>query len=393
MKKILVVVSDMNLGGVTTSVINFCNELQNRGNIVHFLNMGKANSEAEAKINTEVKRLRLVGLAAKWNLGMETIRNTSGLRKLEVLPLALVKKMTNHSEKWLNIVFRNYCIEEQYDVAVAFRQCAPCYYFVLNCVKSAVKLGFIHGNLKTMGNVSSFDSYFERFDSIACVSKACRDGFRERYPQIREKFAYVYNMFPVEDIKKTASEPCPISIDKDKFNIVTVSRVENASKGIERIPVICELLKKKGYSFRWYVLGDGPDYELDKQDAHERGLDDILVFYGASDNPHCIVKNCDLSVLPTKGEAYSMTVIESMIIGTPIVVSRYDGVEEAVLDGINGLIAEQSAESLEKKVSLCMEEGNNILKSIRENLRRQIYNNDIAYNQFIDILNELSKGN
>ena len=175
MKKILVVVSDMNLGGVTTSVINFCNELQNRGNIVHFLNMGKANSEAEVKINPDVKRISLEGLAAKWNLGMETIRDTSVWRKLGLLPLALVKKMTNHSEKWLNIVFRNYCIEEQYDVAVAFRQCAPCYYFVLNCVKSAVKLGFIHGNLKTMGNVSSFDSYFERFDSIACVSKACRD--------------------------------------------------------------------------------------------------------------------------------------------------------------------------------------------------------------------------
>lgn len=390
MKKILVVVSDMNLGGVTTSVINFCNELQNRGNIVHFLNMGKANSEAEAKINTEVKRLSLVGLAAKWNLGMETIRNTSVWRKLGLLPLALVKKMTNHSEKWLNIVFRNYCIEEQYDVAVAFRQCATCYYFVLNCVKSSVKLGFIHGNLKTMGNVSSFDSYFKRFDRIACVSKACRDGFRERYPQIREKFAYVYNMFPVEDIKKMASEPCPISIDKDKFNIVTVSRVENASKGIERIPVICELLKKKGYSFRWYVLGDGPDYELDKQDAHERGLDDILVFYGASDNPHCIVKNCDLSVLPTKGEAYSMTVIESMIIGTPIVVSQYDGVEEAVINGENGLVAEQSIDSLYELIANCIENQSLLQSKMHKQLKSQRFNNYIAYRQFLECVKKRS---
>ena len=66
--------------------------------------------------------------------------------------------------------------------------------------------------------------------------------------------------------------------------------------------------------------------------------------------------------------------------------------EEAVSDGINGLIAEQNAESLEKKVSLCMDKGNNTLKSIRENLRQHIYNNDIAYEQFKTMINQCNIG-
>lgn len=382
MKKVLVVVPDMNLGGVTTAVINFCNELHKRGNTVAFLNMGKENPEAENKIHGSVRRLRLTGMASNWQLGIQDVKSAPLLKKAKLTPLAILKKLTNHSEKWLNIVFKNGCIEEEYDAAIAFRQCAPCYYFVLNCTKAKKKAAFIHGNLKSMGNVSSFEAYFGRFDSVACVSKACADGFREKYPQIQDKFSYVYNMFPVEDIKNMADAPCPISVDKAKFNIVTVSRVENASKGTERIPVICEKLKEKGYHFCWYVLGDGPDYALDKQEAHERGLDDVLLFCGAIDNPHCVVKKCDLSVLPTKGEAYSMTVIESMIVGTPIVVSRYDGVEEAVSDGIIGLIAEQSAESIGEKVALCMEKSNNVLNTMRENLRQQAFHNDKAYEQF-----------
>lgn len=59
---------------------------------------------------------------------------------------------------------------------------------------------------------------------------------------------------------------------------------------------------------------------------------EYLVYCNAVKNPHAIVAKCNLSVLPTRGEAYSMTVIESQILGVPIVVSAYDGVEEAVAE-------------------------------------------------------------
>jgi len=37
--KILVVAPDTNVGGITTSAVNFCNELSKRGNDVYFLDM------------------------------------------------------------------------------------------------------------------------------------------------------------------------------------------------------------------------------------------------------------------------------------------------------------------------------------------------------------------
>ena len=59
MKKILVVVTDLNLGGVTTSVINFCNELSSRGESVHFLNMGMNDDAVISQMNPSIKHLRL----------------------------------------------------------------------------------------------------------------------------------------------------------------------------------------------------------------------------------------------------------------------------------------------------------------------------------------------
>lgn len=385
MRKILVVVPDMNLGGVTSSVINFCNELDKKGNIVHFLNMGKENPEAENKIHRNIIRLHLVGIASKWQLGIDDFKNISALKKAKLIPMAIIKKLTNHTEKWMNIVFHDHCIENEYDVAVAFRQCAPCYYFVLNCISAKKKIAFIHGNCKDLGDISSFDHYFSQYDYIACVSKACCEGFKKQYQKIKDKFTYVYNMFSVDEIKKNAKTKCPVQMSDDVFNIITISRIENATKGIDRIPIICKNLKDKNMKFHWYIVGDGPDLKYDEDLSKQFNTEDVLSYCGAMSNPHSMVRCADLSVLPTLGEAYSMTIIESLIVGIPIVVTCYEGVEEAVKDGITGLIAHQSVEDMTNKVSSLLL-NSNLLDQMKNNCLNYKFTNDIAYNQFKALL-------
>ena len=383
MRKVLVVVPDMKLGGVTTSVINFCNELNKRGDIVHFLNMGKENLEAERKIHKNIKKLHLVGKASNWQLGVGDLKEASVFNKIKLIPIAIVKKMTNHSEAWLNIVFYDYYIDDEYDVAVAFRQCAPCYYFVLNCTNARKKIAFVHGAIDAMGDISSFACYFSKYDNIACVSQACCEGFKIKYQNIKNKFICIYNMFPVDDIKNKAKEKCLVRMSKDIFNIITISRIENATKGIDRIPMICKTLKDANLKFHWYIVGDGPDLKYDEDMSAHFGTMDVLSFCGAMDNPYPMVQCADLSVLPTFGEAYSMTVIESLIVGTPIIVPYYEGVEEAVEDGITGLIAKQSVEDITQKIQWLILDKTR-LDSIRLNLEKLNFDNNREYQQFLE---------
>lgn len=382
MAKIIVVMPDMDLGGITTSVINFCNELVEKGNEVSFLNMNKGQ-EYSGSISAKVRKVQLSGKSILWNLDVSKMREASFFQKIWLIPVAVVKKIKNKRQKWLDFVFGQYQVSGEYDIAVAFRQCCPCYYFTLKCIQAKSKVAFIHGNLQTMGDVSSFENLFEEFDVVNCVSKACRDGFRKQYPQIAQKFSFVYNMFPTEEIRKQALEEPVVSVERDNFSIVTVSRIENDTKGTDRIIEICKLLKEQGYRFIWYILGNGPDFEANVREVKVAGLEDRLVYCGSVGNPHAIVKNCNLSVLPTRGEAYSMTVIESQIVGTPIVVAKYNGVEEAVQMYKSGLIAEQTIESMTESIAMCIQNRDGILDIMRSNLEKICFDNENAYWQFM----------
>lgn len=385
MKKILVIVSDLNLGGVTTSAVNFCNELSFRGECIHFLNMG-ADNIVVTQMDASIKQLRLTGLQRRWNLGANTLKEANGLEKMSLYPLAAVKKLTNRSEKWLKIIFHNYCLSEEYDAVVAFRQCAPCYYFALNCVKAKKKIGFIHGALDHMGDISTWDRYFPKLDKIACVSKACWEEFQNKYVEQKDRFTYVYNMFPIDDIRKKSEEKPGIIFSSEKFNIVTVSRVENATKGTDRIARVCKMLKEEGLSFHWYLLGDGPDMDYVVEQINQLEIEDVMTLCGARSNPYSYVKRADLSVLPTHTEAYSMTVIESLIVGTPMILTSYPGAGEAIQDGVNGFIVEQDDKALFEKIRQCILHREKI-EILSKNILQKVLSNDYAINQFLNLLN------
>ena len=388
MKKILVVVPDFQLGGVTTSAINFCNELVRQGNEVSLLNMGKETLESEMMLEHGVAMLSLEGSARYWNLGLKDINQAKLLKKIAFIFVGIIKKMTNRSGSWLELVFFNYNLQQKFDVAVAFKQCAPCYYFVLNCVQAQKKIAFVHGDINFMGDVSSWDCYFHKYDYIACVSKAVKSGFEERYSTISKKIWTVYNMLDIEGICRKSQENCSVVVDPAFINIVTIARNENNHKQIDWIPKICAILKvRKTSSFRWYGIGEGPDFESNKQLAEKLQVSDVLSFCGALWNPYPILNACDFLVLPSKTEAYGMVIDEAHILCKPVVATYYPALQEVLVDGVNGLIAKQNVEDLADKIEDLIENKNGILSKLKKNLQKFEMTNRLAYSQFVDMCN------
>lgn len=386
MKKILVVVSDMKMGGVTSSAINFCNELTKRGDIVHFLNMGKQNPLAESKISKSVKQLRLDGKAVNWQLGMSDLSGISMWRRLRLLPWAVIKKATNHSGKWNTIIFKNYLIPEEYDVAIAFRQCAPCYYFVLKCTNAKKKIAFIHGDVEHMGDISSFDSFFYGFDFVACVSNAVRDGFKKAYSQLDSRFVTVYNMVDVDSVLEMSQEEPERNLYRKGHIILTVSRIEESPKKIHRITEICKLLIEKGIcNFHWYVVGDGPDIKKNIEYSEKMGVSQHLTFYGGTENPYPLYRHCDFTVLTSSWESYGLVVVESLILGKPVIAMRYPALTEILEDGKFGIITEQCVSDMAKKLADVLT-NNAFLDELKTNCSYYKFSNDTAYDQFMALL-------
>lgn len=383
--KILVVVADLIVGGITTSAFNFSNEMIERGHEVTFLDLSGTVEEKDLP-NPEIKIARLNGKAKYWNI---TAKNSNGLSPILHKMLGLVKKITVRMGLWYKMIFTKFCPQEEFDVAIAFRQCEPCYAFVLDCVNAKKKIGFVHGELKYMGDISSWKKYMPRFTKIAYVSNAVKEQFVSAYPELSANAAVIYNMFNVEQIKKLADEKPTVEFDKTQKNIVTVCRIDNAFKRTNWIVEICEKLKKEvSTSFHWYVLGDGVDYDNMVKLVKEKGVEDVLTFAGNQNNPYAIVKNADFSVLPSKSESFGLVVVEAFILGVPILVTEYPAAYEIIEENKNGIIAKQDFDDLYNKVKMMIDDEKEIFSICTNTLSVYLYNNEKAYLQFLDALND-----
>ena len=386
-KRCLVLLTDMTLGGVTTSAVNFCNGLVERGARVDILLMDVDSDTANRGFSDEIRILRLRGLARAWNLSSKRIRATRNpFKKLGLLALGLVKKIANKKKMWTGMVFGKKKWFTDYDVVVAYRQCYPTFHIALHNVDAPKKVAFIHGDLAFMGDVDTWQPWLKEFDAVAYVSDAVKEGFIRQYPELEKNAVTVYNTFLIDEILRKSQLPCDIVFDRERVNLVTVSRIEHDVKGTGRIAPVCRLLKEKYHGrFHWYVVGDGPDMAACKKQAEELEVTDCLTFLGAKNNPFHYLAQADMCVFPTFTEAFPMVVGESLILGVPVVTTRYPAAGEIIVDGQNGLIVEQSVESIYESVSRLLDDPD-LFAELKRNCVAFEYDNDRSYRQFADAI-------
>lgn len=371
---------EFDLGGITTSAINFCTEMSRAGEKVDLLVMDRTAVNLPG-----VNQIQIEGIRRYWNLSLNDIKQGTLFNIGLLLVLALLKKMLNKRGRWLPVIFHNYHLPKHYDVVMAYRQTGSCYYFASHCVKADKSIALIHGNLHYMHETKTWDYMFPLFDKIACVSNAISVDFKEAFPNVASKIGALYNMFDVEGIKAKSREKCPYLVDKSKVNIITVSRIDLWHKKINRISEACSKLRKRGIdSFHWYVVGDGPALDENVQLSKSLGVSDLITFCGVMSNPFSLQVQCDFSVLTSITEAYSMAVIESKILCKPIVAMRYVGIEEALKDGEEGIVVEQSVDALCDALQRLIND-RTIVSQFTNNLIRNPYSNNICYSQFREL--------
>lgn len=149
-------------------------------------------------------------------------------------------------------------------------------------------------------------------------------------------------------LKKSESSP----YDDDCFNIVTVARIENRQKRIDRIIDVCEMLKESGIeNFRWTIVGDGEDLQTLIESARSKDLLNNINFVGRKSNTIPYMQHANLFVQTSDYEAYSMVLIEALSVGCPCVVTNYDSAENIITNGANGWIVDRDSRAIYEKVS------------------------------------------
>lgn len=122
-------------------------------------------------------------------------------------------------------------------------------------------------------------------------------------------------------------------------NFLTVSRLVP----IKNIPVQLTAMEHTVKEFpdtRLHIVGDGPEEDTLKKDAHNRGLKDHVIFHGYKTGYELglFYIECDCFVLASDYEGWSMVTIEAATAGLPIIMTDVGCAGELVVDGESGLV-------------------------------------------------------
>ena len=137
--------------------------------------------------------------------------------------------------------------------------------------------------------------------------------------------------------------------------IIAVGRL-TAQKGFDRLLRVHKRLIDAGIRYQLKILGEGEDRKALETFVEQNGLTDTVALCGFQENPYPMLKNAAFYVCSSRYEGFSTTVIESLILGTPVVTTDCTGMQEILGDSEYGLITANDDEAFYEGVKRMLTE-------------------------------------
>lgn len=373
MKKVLITMHSMHIGGIETSLIGLLNAFdytriqvslmvfQHQGELMPLIPKEVRLLSYDYRYDVYAVPLRKLLFSRNFMRGVLKIISRlelNFLNKFGVLGKGVWSK-TQYLEKYLMPFFPN--IKGEYDLCLAF-SCAHA--ITINKVNAKVKAGWIHTDYDKLTPVESIDiNNYSRLDYIVTVSEGCQTAFLNHYPQFLDKTIVIENVLSKEFIHEQSVEQ---DVEKEmpanngEVRLLSIGRFGHA-KNFDNIPEICRSLIELGCKIKWYIVGYGNDEQLILDKINELGMSDLVIILGKKENPYPYIKACDIYIQPSRYEGKAVTVREAQLLGKPVVITDFatsqcqlrdaeDGIivpmdNKKCADGIAGLINDSSLRS------------------------------------------------
>jgi len=224
------------------------------------------------------------------------------------------------------------------------------------------RVAFVHGSYLTHSNYEKFyrfkayrkklkDNRYAGLDGIYFVSHDSMSDFSKLFGEYPE-MGVVYNMIDKEAVVKKSEKKTALSFDTFTFSaagsLIPI-------KGFGRLVRAARIVRDKGYDFKVYLAGAGPEEEKLKQMISEYKLEDTVIMTGFLSNPYPLMKNSDVFMMSSVSEALPTVLCEAMILGVPTLVTNCSGCRGLVEGGEYGLMAEQDDHDLAEKMMRFMD--------------------------------------
>jgi glycosyltransferase involved in cell wall biosynthesis len=194
------------------------------------------------------------------------------------------------------------------------------------------------------------------FDKVLSVSDQVRNFAIEQEKLPEAKIETLYNGIDIAEIRSLAQAykaRRSFAIPQDAPVVALVANVRRV-KGIDVLVRAAAIVVAHLPEVRFVIAGKVLE-EATMKDLlrliSDLKLDKNFLFVGAIANPHPLLAESDVFVLPSRNEGFSNALIEAMAAGLPCIATRVGSNAEAMQDGVSGfLIDSEDHEALAERL-------------------------------------------
>lgn len=241
-------------------------------------------------------------------------------------------------------------VRKRYDVVIAYlegsatRVISGCPYpdskkvaWMHTCVADMTELSYCFRSKQEVRNC------YAQFDRIVAVSESIRQHMEMLLSRNCDLLYNVIDSDRVLRLSQIPQEDLPYSTT---CNLISVGSLVPV-KGYDRMIRVHQRLIADGFLHHLYLIGTGPQESALRQQVRELHLQETVHFLGFKSNPYSYVAQADLYVCSSHNEGFSTSIVEAMLLGTPVVSTNCSGAEELLgKENEYGLVVENSEQGL-----------------------------------------------
>lgn len=183
---------------------------------------------------------------------------------------------------------------------------------------------------------------YKKVDAVICQSNDMAIDFKEIHNIPDKKISVINN--PITELLPLKNKS---SLNKP-IKFITIGRLSK-EKGHGRL---LEILAKISYPFQYTIVGSGPEKKEINEKISELGLEDFITHIPFTTEIGKVLGEHDLFLQGSYVEGFPNAVLESCVVGTPIIAfNAPGGTKEIIKDGINGYLVSNPDEFITKLIS------------------------------------------
>lgn len=196
-------------------------------------------------------------------------------------------------------------------------------------------------------HIRKIQGSYKDFDKVVCVSDASREAYLSVLydgQSPKDNVQVLYNAIDLTKVIEKSKEPVA-ELLQTTTNFILITRL-SADKRIDRLVNASSRLKKEGYEFHVLMIGEGIDSVEMKDELIKYDLEDTISLKGRVDNPYPYILQSKWSLCVSERESFSLVLLESMALKTPVITTDCGGPRDIVDKGKYGILVANNTEGV-----------------------------------------------